>query len=401
MSREEDVIVARATPPGLSALAVVRLSGPGCAALVEGLAQAPRGRLSGMRRALITIPGSGDMVALGWPPDRSYTGEEMVELICHGIPEGVAALLETLLGAGARSALPGEFTGRAWRNGRISADRIIELAAATETGGRVEPMDRAVSELLERVSGALETLEGAIEFQEEGFLELEDCRSRIEESVEAAERVLLMARRLQRSVRVFITGRVNTGKSTLMNLLCGERAALVDPEPGTTRDGARREVTMAGKRFLLADTPGFDGEGLDGKAFQLVLDEMDGEDVALWLSDRGEEPPGVLKATGARLLPVLSRSDTHRLEGLRVSSFTGEGVDLLKHELVGLVQAPGEQEVLEMVSMLREAVRWVGEAPEIASELLRQVESIAGGMSGIRPGRIAVERALKVLCVGK
>jgi tRNA modification GTPase len=92
----------------------------------------------------------------------------MVELICHGIPEGTSLLMTALIGAGARIALPGEFTGRAWRNGRISEERIMELAAATETGRRVEPMERAVSRLLEKVSKALEALEGAIEFQEEG-----------------------------------------------------------------------------------------------------------------------------------------------------------------------------------------------------------------------------------------
>ncbi len=401
MNQQRDIIAALATPPGLSALAVVRVSGQGCAGLVENLAKVPRGRLSGMRRALLTMPGSGETVALGWPADRSYTGEEMVELICHGIPEGTSLLMTALIGAGARIALPGEFTGRAWRNGRISEERIMELAAATETGRRVEPMERAVSRLLEKVSKALEALEGAIEFQEEGSLEMEDCRGPMQECIEAAERVTFISRRLQRLVRVFITGRVNAGKSTLMNLLCGEQAALVDPGPGTTRDGARREVSLHGRRFLLVDTPGFGGEGLDVKALQLVLDGMDGEDLALWLSDRGEEPPETLKDTGAAVIGVLSRSDTHCLKGLRVSSITGEGIDRLKSELAGMAKAPGEMEAQEIAAILGEAILRIGEEPEIASVLLREAESIAGGLAGLHPGREAVERALKVLCVGK
>jgi tRNA modification GTPase len=401
VNQENDIITALATPPGLSALAVVRLSGPGCAALVEDLANVPRGRLSGMRRALLTMPGSGESVALSWPADRSYTGEEMVELICHGIPEGTASLMEALMGAGARSALPGEFTGRAWRNGRISEERIMELAAATETGARVEPLDRALSGLLEKVSGALETLEGAIEFQEEGSLEQEDFRVCIEESIEAAKRVMRISRRMQRSVRVFITGRMNAGKSTLMNLLCGEPAALVDPAPGTTRDGARRVVSLEGRRLLLIDTPGFGGEGLDEKALHMAMDGMNGEDVALWLSDRGEEPPDILKGTGAAVLEVLSRSDTHRLQGLRVSSLTGEGIGRLKTEITRLAGVPGEQETMEIASILREALLRVGEEPEVACELLREAETIAAGLAGLHPGQAAVERALKVLCVGK
>lgn len=401
MNPSTDIIAAVATPPGLSALAVVRLSGQGSSALVEGLCGAATGRLSGMRRLLVEIPGVGDTVALGWPEGKSYTGEEMVELICHGIPERVSCLYGALLGAGARSAMPGEFTARAWRNGRISGQEIIELAAATETGSHSGRLSETVIELHDRVSQALETLEGSIEFQDDSCTGASNPAEALKGAAEAARALVSRTHSLQRVMRVYLMGRVNAGKSTLMNSLCGGEVALVDPSPGTTRDGARREITLSGRRFLLVDTPGFGGDGMDAIALGLVIGEIRGDDIVLWLSPDGESPPESIERSAGRVVLAVSKSDTHRLEGLRVSAVSGEGMEALCERLLETSPSPAEHRALEIMTLLENAYRFIETEPAIAAALIREAEDKAVEMTGLRHDITAVERALSVLCVGK
>lgn len=401
MNPSSDIIAAVATPPGLSALAVVRLSGPGSTALVEGLCGASPGRLSGMRRLLAEIPGVGDAVALGWPEGKSYTGEEMVELICHGIPERVSRLYDAVLDAGARSALPGEFTARAWRNGRVSGQQIMELAAAVEAGSPSGRLPEAVLELQERVSHALETLEGFIEFQDDSCPDAADPAVAVERAREAAEVLVSNTHSLQRAMKVYLMGRVNAGKSTLMNFLCGGEVALVDPSPGTTRDGARREIALLGRRFLLIDTPGFGGEGIDSIALDRAIRGISSYDTILWLSPDGESPPEDLGMTAGRVVVAISKSDTHKLEGLRVSSVSGEGREALCENLLSAASSPVEHRAAEIQTLLETAAHFVETDPGIAAAMLREAEDKAAEMTGFRHDTNAVERALSVLCVGK
>lgn len=401
MNPSTDIIGAVATPPGLSALAVVRLSGPGCAALVEGICGASSGRLSGMRRLLVAIPGVGDVVALGWPEGKSYTGEEMVELTCHGIPERVSRLYGAVLDAGARSALPGEFTKRAWRNGRISGQQIIELAAAVEKGSQSNCLPEALVELQEMLSRALETLEGSIEFQDESCPSASDPEQALTGAVEAAKALVRSTHALQRVKRVYLMGRVNAGKSTLMNTLCGVEVALVDPTPGTTRDGARREITLLGRRFLIVDTPGFGGEGIDRIALDRVIREVTPDDTVLWLSPEAESPPECIMKSAGCVVSALSKSDTHEFEGLRVSPVSGEGIEALCGQLAGTASSPVEHRATEILTLLESSADFVRTEPGIAAALLHEAEDRTMEMTGFRHDIIAVERALSVLCVGK
>lgn len=401
MNPSTDIIVAVATPPGLSALAVIRLSGRGSASLVEGLCRVAEGRLHGLRRLLVEIPGAGDTVVLGWPEGRSYTGEEMVELMCHGIPERVSRLYSALLDSGARSALPGEFTARAWRNGRISAQQVIDLAAAVETGVPSGRLPDAVLKLQDRISSALEALEGSIEFQEDSCTAGEDPAAAVRLAAEAAESLLRTTHSLQRVGRVFIMGRVNAGKSTLMNRLCGGEVALVDPAPGTTRDGARREIVLEGRRLLVIDTPGFGGEGIDSIALDSVIREITTDDTVLWLSPDGENPPETISVCAGRLVTAVSKSDTHRLEGLRVSSVTGEGERELQRSLALACSSTIGHTASEILALVSEAAGFVGRDPGIAAALLREAEERTLELTGSRHDTVAVERALSVLCVGK
>jgi len=202
-------------------------------------------------------------------------------------------------------------------------------------------------------------------------------------------------------MKVYLMGRVNAGKSTLMNLLCGGEVALVDPSPGTTRDGARREITLMGRRFLLVDTPGFGGEGIDGIALDRVTREITRYDTVLWLSPEGENPPESVEGSAGRVVLVLSKSDTHRLEGLRVSSVSGEGSVTLRENLLGTASSPVETSASEILTLLEHAAGFVENEPGIAAALLREAEVKAVEMTGLRHDICAVERALSVLCVGK
>lgn len=403
MIPEEDVIAAAATAPGLSALAVVRLSGEGSAALVEGLAGLPAGRLKGMRRARISIPDCGGIVALGWPRGKSYTGEEMVELICHGIPETVSSLCRAVTEAGARPAFPGEFTARAFRNGKLSGHDVISLAAAVETGKVTEPLGTALDRLQEAVSAGLEILEGQIEFQEEAGIDTDnDPAETVRNALDLAEKALGTIRGTQRALKVYITGPVNAGKSTLFNTLCEEPVALVNPMPGTTRDGARREISLGSRRFILIDTPGFGGDGIDREALDAALRGISSEDRVLWLCPEGKDPPDSLAdRVGGRVTVVVSKADLHGNRGFRVSGLTGEGVDELRDLMKAMPAIPGEENALEIRELLLRALPLIGSDMGAAAALVREAEAAVQTLTGYRPDLPAVERALRVLCVGK
>jgi len=396
-----DVIAAIATPHGLSALAVIRLSGQGCSSLVECAAGLTRGRLKGMRRARLSFPNGGDMVALGWPPGKSYTGEEMVELICHGIPERVSAVYTVLIDAGARPALPGEFTSRAWKNGKLSDHEIFALAAAVETGTETEPIPSGLIRLQTEIGSALEALEGEIEFQDEACLSSVENDDVFLRCMREADMLVKNMHRIQRTESVYISGPVNAGKSTLFNTLGGKSIALVHPEPGTTRDGARTELRIGERRFILIDTPGFGGEGIDRDALETVMEMITEHDTIVWLSPDGKDAPALLRGKSKRLIQAVSKSDTHQISGLRLSSVTGEGIAALKEKLFLRSIVPIEEKAMQIAALIREANRHVIEEPAIAASLLGEAEAAVEELTGCRHGLHAVERALSVLCVGK
>lgn len=414
-----DVIVAPATPRGISALAIVRLSGRGCSSLVEGILAMPAGRLRGMRRAIGSVGGSSapgaSVVAISWPEGRSFTGEEMVELICFGSSASVEAVLAAALSSGARPADPGEFSRRALENGRMNPLDLLALASvwsprsgAPERSERAGWLTRDVESLLGELETLEEDLEGRIEFSEEcgGGLTEKGAFAILEKARLAASGIRRAAEAVEGPVRVFIMGPVNSGKSSLFNLLAGRKRAVVSSEPGTTRDGAVETTAIDGMAAELHDSPGTGLHGgPDEEALEIAMREPGPGDCILWLSRGGLEPPPIEPGwKGTEILKISSCCDLGEGGGLNISSLTGEGIASLKawiagrRGISGVAAAAGRLETLLENSVAFMAAREEGLA---AAALTESIDLLRWFLDRSGRAGAALDRALARMCVGK
>lgn len=276
----EDTIAAIATPPGEGGIGIVRLSGPRAEA-VAGMVFRPRrgGSLAGAAgytaRLGHVVDGDGrivdEAIALVMRRPRSFTGEDTVELSCHGGPVVLRTLLELCLRNGARLAEPGEFTRRAFINGRIDlaqAEAVLDVIraktglaarlAVDQLGGRLSGRVRQLRDLL---AGLVAHLETNIDFPELDIEALtgERVLAGVREALEEVSALLAGANAgkiLRQGLRTAIIGRPNVGKSSLLNALLRENRAIVTEVPGTTRDVIEEYVNVRGVPVVLVDTAG-------------------------------------------------------------------------------------------------------------------------------------------------
>ena len=328
---ENDTIVARATPLGESAVAIVRLSGPSALAIA---ASRFRGSRSPERSASHRILFGEFLAPDGSPLDtvllsvfrapRSYTGEDVVEISSHGgavIPD---AILDSLLAAGARPARAGEFTERAYRNGKLDlaqaesvaalvsarSERATRAARATLGGAlsnRVQDLDRELVALLAEVEARIDFPNDVDESWDGASLAarcaavtapLRDWLARMPES-----------RRREQGVRVALVGRPNVGKSSLLNALVGFERAIVSEVPGTTRDTVEESIWLDGVEIRLCDAAGVRNseDRLERLGLERTSDAARRADLAILVLDRSdvreEEDRAALAVVGDR--PVL------------------------------------------------------------------------------------------------
>jgi len=370
-----DPIVALATPPGRSALAVVRLSGRGALAIAErvvpGLeADPPRvARYAGFRDGAGLIDRG---IYLVYQSPASYTGEDLVEFFCHGGAVVPARLVAALEMAGARPAAPGEFTRRAVLNGKmdlLQAEAVGDLIDAEVPAQARAALHQLEGGLSQRISGLrtqlLELL--ALLAYEVDFPDEDDgpiSRDRLEAARAAAltsiERMLAtapLAERVRRGGLVVIAGPPNAGKSSLFNALLGSERALVTEIPGTTRDAIEAHADFLGWPIRLVDTAGLGqtmdrldalGQGMSRRflaAADLVVRCEDGAPAdAPGVPDQAPPETGNQPETRpvAELL-VRTKADLAPAVGgdLPVSALTGEGLDVLKRRVVERLFAEG------------------------------------------------------------
>ena len=273
---EQDTIVAIATPPGEGGIGIVRLSGPRAEEILTRvfLPAGKAGPWESHRMRYGTVRDGAEMLDEGMAvlmrAPRSYTREDVAEIQLHASPYGTRRAVEICLEAGARLAEPGEFTRRAFLNGRIDlsrAEAVMSLISARSTqahraalreleGGVTAFVRGAADRLYEIQAGLAACVDYPEEIsEEEGAAEiiprLEALIRSLEEAVEERS-----SRLLQQGLRVALCGRPNVGKSSLLNSLLGEEKAIVTAVPGTTRDLVSGEMTLEGIRVLLTDTAG-------------------------------------------------------------------------------------------------------------------------------------------------
>ncbi len=399
MENQSDLIAALATPEAVSALSLVRLSGKGASATVERLMNLKPGKLTGKKRAVGDLAGIDYLVAISWPQGKSYTGEEMVDLMCHGSPGTARRILEELEKSGARMAIAGEFTHRAWINGKLTSLDVLTLAAEYKENKHGGGRENYSAELLEITS----EIEGLIEFNEDHEVsEEEKIEKLLKELLKNTHDLAIKVKRAEILPRVFIMGPVNAGKSTLFNKLYGKETVVVSSIPGTTRDGATRIVSLRGRNVEISDSAGYGGEILDGKALEIVRGAIRKSDRIVWMDpDCGSEETSV--SGKHEILCICSMSDrkeTRVKEGwLPVSSVTGQGIEKVIEFITATEKASSSWQLERIEELLGQAIaatesKDIALAAEIVKEVLREAEEQE------KCGD-AVERALERFCVGK
>lgn len=404
----------------------MRISGPGALGALEALA----GRLPEPRRATLRTlrDAAGDVLdealVLAFPGPDSATGEDCGELHCHGGRAVVTAVLTELESLpGLREAEPGEFTRRAFANGRIDlaqAEALGDLLTAeTELQRRVAQagVGGALSGQVEHWRGELLALaamvEAALDFADEDDVEIlpdgyDALRGTLLAEIEAAL-ARPRAERLRNGLRVVLAGPPNCGKSSLFNALVAEGAAIVSAEPGTTRDVIERPVAFRGLPFVLVDTAGLREEGVgDIEAIGIARAKVQvaEADIVLWLGPEGEGPDGAVEVSAKCDLPGGAKLQPDH----RVSIVTHQGLAQLEADLVAraaaLLPRPSALAINQrQASLLAEAATALGDAQ--GGDLLLVAEALRTARRAFDRvvGRSGVEDMLDTLfarfCIGK
>ncbi|HYU13417.1 MAG TPA: tRNA uridine-5-carboxymethylaminomethyl(34) synthesis GTPase MnmE [Stellaceae bacterium] len=434
-----DTIYAPATPAGRAAIAIIRLSGPEAGPALAALAEKlPPARLA--RHVRLRDPADGeeidDGLALWFPGPKSVTGEDVAELHVHGSRAVLAALMATLSRRGLRLAEPGEFTRRAFLNGKLDltqAEAVADLAAAeTEAQRRqaLRQLDGQLGEVYrgwgERLLRLLAHLEAAIDFPDEDLPPTIEARVAAETAALAEEIGAHLAdrhrgQRLRDGIAVAILGPPNAGKSSLLNQLARREAAITSPIAGTTRDVIEVAIDLAGYPVVLADTAGLrdSADVIEQEGLRRALARAETAELRLFVYDAGrpEDARGASAWPGPDTLLVANKIDLVAdraavLDGaIAVSALTGEGIAALVGALASRVAetydiaAPvltraRHREALETAhAALRRAL--AADLPELRAEDLR----LAWRSLGHITGHVDVEDLLDVIfadfCLGK
>jgi len=448
-----DTIVAIASPRGIGAISIVRLSGPDSWKIcLESL----RKRLSSVEPRRIyhnfIVDDDGqpidEVVLVFYSSPHSYTGEDMVEVMCHGGPIVTQMVLERFLKLGARLAEPGEFTKRAFFNGKIdltkaeSVKQIVEATsksavkmAAANLSGRLANF---VERLRQDVLGVLARIEVEFDYPDEVFTTPEELKNelsglldRVNESLKNVDDRLA----LSRGLRIVIVGKPNVGKSTLLNALLNEERAIVTELPGTTRDTIEAFVTIKGVTFTLIDTAGIreTHDKVERMGVERAINTASKADLILFVLDASvpvdEDDFRILQLIrNKRYLVVVNKvdvinnvdpeslkralgTDTHVLV---ISALKREGIEKLEEEIVRQVQDVFEsvegyvtttrqyELLLSCKSNLENAIKEVDEGRlDAAAERLRNCLEALDALLGRQYRIDLIDRMFKDFCVGK
>ncbi|BDG26471.1 tRNA modification GTPase MnmE [Thermus thermophilus] len=428
-----DPICAIATPPGKGAIGVVRLSGEGA---LEIAARVWRGkdprRLKGGRFTLgeVVDPKTGEAVdqalLLVFRAPRSYTGEDLVEFQTHGSPAVLRRVMEVLVAEGARPAGRGEFTFRAYLNGKLDLAQAEAVLALIEAEGELArrqalralegALSRRIEALENRLLDLLAHIQALLDYPEEGVESLEAERT-IREVLAEVEALLAQARasRLaQKGARLALIGAPNAGKSSLLNALLGYERALVSPIPGTTRDYLEAPLELFGIPLVAVDTAGVreTEDPVERMGVERALGIAEEADLVLYVVDRSQPKPAPPPLPWARTLKVATKSDLPPAwedpEFLPVSSLTGEGLDRLKEAVREALLGREGGEVLlteRQVEALLRARERLEEALSLPEDLmglaLEEAARALALLTGKEVAEEVVARVFQNFCVGK
>lgn len=461
-----DTIAAISTPRGKGGVALIRISGPEAAAVGDRIFR-PKNKkaLSGHaeREAVFGEIISGAAVidtglAVLFRAPRSFTGEDTVEVSCHGGVLVTAAVLGAALSAGARQAEAGEFTRRAYAAGKLTLSEAESLGMLLDArtnaqlrlarGGMSGSVSKAVGELCERISAVLGDIYARIDFPDEDLGELSaaevvECVKGIRADAEKLRSTYSTGRAIAEGIPTVICGRTNAGKSTLYNRLTGEASAIVTADEGTTRDVLTETVSFGGVTLRLSDTAGI-REGRDEAervGIGRAKDKIRESELVLFVIDGSRAPDGdeyaladeLAARDGGRVAAILSKSDlTGGSAGadrnaaalwkrfpdrVSLSAESGEGMDALAALVGGMFidgsLSPETDAVVQnarQYAALGEAIGAIidaeetlsiGYSPDIAGISLEEALSALRSVDGRGVCAEVVDNIFSKFCVGK
>lgn len=464
---QEDTIAAVATAMGESAIAIVRLSGIAAIPIAQQVFRGKR------KESITLLPGytvrfghfvdlHGETIDQGlltlFRSPHSYTGEDMVELSCHGGRAIVSRLLETLLQHGARLAEPGEFTQRAFFNGKLDlaqAEAVADLVKAkTERARRValNQLEGKLSEVIHRlrsdIIGALAAVEVTIDYSDEvgelDYPELGDRLSHICQQALCLANTAHYGRILREGMRVALIGLPNAGKSSLLNQLLQTERAIVTPIPGTTRDLIEESLSINGIPVVLTDTAGLraTADPIERIGIDLALKTAEQADLLLFIVDASDlsslntlSPLPAVESKDRPALFLLNKKDlvtndvleqaanlvrqkfSHVTDIIPISALTGENIGLLRDKLLQITTSSlyGDTEGVMITSArhsqaLQAAVHHLQEALTTTHQRLpgdfialdlREALNALGQITGETVDDEIIHRIFQDFCVGK
>jgi tRNA modification GTPase len=446
----EDTIAAQATPPGRGGVGIVRVSGPGTKAVAVGIL----GHVPSPRRAIFRpfLDRSGETIDSGlvlfFPGPRSFTGEDVLELHAHGGQLVIDLLLERVLQLGARAARPGEFSQRAFLNGKLDllqAEAIADLIDSASVQAARSAQRTLQGHFSERIQGLMAQVtelrvqvEAAMDFPEEeiDFLSEAGIAAQLDALVRELARTLSSAhtgRLLREGLTVVIAGQPNVGKSSLLNRLSERESAIVTDIPGTTRDLLRETIQLEGLPLHLVDTAGLRTtyDVVERQGVERARKAVESGDIILLLVDDRTGIGSEERATLAQVDPNsqvivvcnkvdLSGSSAGLVDGtelvtVRVSATTGAGLDTLKGQLKTTAGYQQSTEGLFIarrrhLEALQKAQRALDTArrqlnaqasAELVADDLWQAHRALGEITGEFSSEELLERIFSSFCIGK
>lgn len=460
----EDIICAISTPPGMGAIAVVRLSGKGSIELVDNMFRSPSGKkLSEAQPNTVhfgQIEREGALldevlVTLFHAP-RSFTGEESVEISCHGSVYIQQKLVELLLSCGARLALAGEFTRRAFRNGKYDlsqAEAVADLIASTSQASHRVAMNqmrggfaRKLADLRDKLLQFVSLIELELDFSEEDVEfanreKLHELTVEIERKINALAGSFQLGNVIKSGIPVAIIGETNVGKSTLLNLLLQEEKAIVSDIHGTTRDVIEDTMNIGGVTFRFIDTAGIrhTTDTIETMGIERTYRKIEQASIVLWVIDvtTPREKIEVLaksivpRVAGKEVVLLFNKADLltesgrktmadilPEVEGDRlfISAKTRRDTDKLQELLVQAAAIPsiGEEDVIvtnlrhyESLTKALEAIRRVKEGLDIGithdflSQDIRECMFYLGEITGQISTDEILGNIFSKFCIGK
>lgn len=451
---DEGTIAAISTPLGEGGIGIVRLTGPDAIGVAAGLFRSARGdsledaptHTLHYGQIMVGERLIDEVLVSVMRPPRTYTREDIVEINCHGGIVATRAVLDAVLSAGARMAERGEFTKRAFLNGRISLDQakaVLDIVRARTILGLEAAVDRlggrfsnALSEIRAKLAEVLADLEVEIDYPDldvdvEAVLpRIDDLSGRVDTLLAQSEQ----GRIIREGLTIAIVGRPNVGKSTLLNALLAEERAIVTPIPGTTRDTVEEEASLGGIPVRWIDTAGLrePSDPVEAEGVRRTQEAIDRSDLVLCLLDRSEpltqEDREILdRAWGIPSVLVVNKTDLpDRIgaaslgswdERLDVSAKAGRGIEDLRETILRLLvggELPTRNSVLLLDAWERDLIRRTGESlrqaadtaraghsADMIAEDLRLAYRTAGELQGIDISESVLDAVFARFCVGK